>query len=59
MSSTRAIQPIRFPFPLPILTFVGFPVIGRFARTLTHILPFPLNCPIIARHAASMAQYER
>ena len=47
MSST---QPIRFPFPLPILTFVGFLVIGRFARTLTHILAF---------HAASMAQYER
>ena len=64
---TRAIQPVGFPFPLPILTSVGFPVIGRSARTLTHILPFlrncPLiarwNCPIIARRAASMARYER
>ncbi|GJY21700.1 reverse transcriptase domain-containing protein, partial [Tanacetum coccineum] len=33
---TRAIQPAGFPFPLPILTSVGFPVIGRSARTLTH-----------------------
>jgi hypothetical protein len=64
---TRAIQPVGFPFPLPILTSVGFPVIGRSARTLTHILPFlrncPLiarwNCPIVARRAASMARYER
>jgi len=64
---TRAIQPDWFPFPLPILTSVGFPVIGRSARTLTHILPFlrncPLiarwNCPIVARRAASMARYER
>ena len=26
---TRATQPVGFPFPLPILTSVGFPVIGR------------------------------
>ena len=64
---TRAIQPVGFPFPLPILTSVGFPVIGRSARTLTHILPFlrdcPLiarwKCPIVARRAASIARYER
>ncbi|GFZ08868.1 hypothetical protein Acr_20g0006760 [Actinidia rufa] len=28
---------VGFPFPLPILTSVGFPVIGRSARTLTPI----------------------
>ena len=61
---TRAIQPVGFPFPLPILTSVGFPVIGRSARTLTHILLFlrliaRWNCPIVARRAASMARYER
>lgn len=56
---TRAIQPVGFPFPLPILISVGFPVIGRSAKTLTHILPFLRNCPIIARRAASMARYER
>jgi len=63
---TRAIQPVGFPFPFPILTSAGFPVIGRSARSLTHILPFlrnfpcivRLNCPIIARRAASMARYE-
>ena len=66
-ANTPTIQPVGFPFPLPILTSMGFPIIGRSARTLTHILPFlrncPLiarwNCPIIARRVASMARYER
>lgn len=46
---TRAIQPVGLPFPLPIRTSIGFPVIGRSARTLTHILAFLRNCPLIAR----------
>jgi hypothetical protein len=39
---------VGFPFPLPIRTSAGFPVIGRSARTLTHILQFLRNCPLIA-----------
>ncbi|KAJ0074652.1 hypothetical protein Patl1_37449 [Pistacia atlantica] len=45
------------------LRLESFPVIGRSARTLTHIFPFlrkpRWNCPIVARRAASMARYER
>ena len=64
---TRAIQPVGFPFPLPILTSVGFSVRGRSAKTLTQILAFLQNCPLIARwncpiialRAASIARDER
>lgn len=40
---TRAIQSVGFPFSLPILTSIGFLVIGRSARALTRLFKYSLH----------------
>ena len=55
---TLTLQWEKAPFPFPILTSVGFAVIGTAGNTRIHSLPFRLSFLTIACRAASICRDE-